>query len=334
MTSDTLPKDASRWQRHSINVSLCTTNEWNCFNIYMTCLHYLNRTVRFLKKLFKPRQSIYWLVMHDSSSRSTRSPAQACHEPVARRKVTPRKRADSDDNIVWLLLWVDLREWIKLMAVLALWENTHRSGFSFGSPVFCLSNMSLSTKTNKSNSCSRQPRPNRSNERITPGVSRWRLCARWVWRWVPRWLKIQSSLCEWVTHKLLSVKRLEFPITLRDWQGLIFAETWKDRPSIIFKADKSDIRSDFFCQLASGFLSVWWVFACCVFLPRRDAIANCFSNLLLIGNCHSTLVLCGSINANLISNSKPSSLLLPFLLRSVQRSVGHSVLRATVGKSF
>lgn len=83
-------------------------------------------------------------------------------------------------------------------------------------------------------------------------------------------------LCEWVTHKLLSVKRLEFPITLRDWQGLIFAETCKDRPSIIFKADKSHIRSDFFCQLASGFLSVWWVFACCVFLPRRDAIANCF----------------------------------------------------------
>lgn len=126
-----------------------------------------------------------------------------------------------------------------------------------------------------------------------------------------------SPLCEWVTHKLLSVKRLEFPITLRDWQGLIFAETWKDRPSIIFKADKSDIRSDFFCQLASGFLSVWWVFACSVFLPRRDAIANCFSNLLLIGNCHSILTLRGSINANLFSNSKPSSLLLLFLLRSV-----------------
>lgn len=58
----------------------------------------------------------------------------------------------------------------------------------------------------------------------------------------------------------------------------------------------------------------------------QGCVANCVSNLLLIGACHSTLMLRGSIDANLVSNSKSSSLpLLFFCTLKVGFVVGSSL---------
>lgn len=121
--------------------------------------HLKNNKNFFFKSLFNTTSSYAQLVYGLKQTTSK----------LKHRKLTPQKRTDNNDNNVWLLLWVDLFKRIKLTAVLAPWENTHSSGFSFQfSSPFCQANMSPSAKrTNESCTGAQTSEPNRYHQRMS-----------------------------------------------------------------------------------------------------------------------------------------------------------------------